>query len=226
MTDDDEERVVLERGMAEQDWRTPGHVRPLPRRPLLKRLPRVRLPDWTEEDWAKQLRLGVIILLVAGAGLALLFASLRGFKADGMSMEPTLHDGDNLIVNRLAYGHRDFGLLDWLPGVTFGHWATPGRGDIIVFQSPVEDTELVKRVVGLPGETVTIADGGVSINGEPLYERYANGDTTCTDSDTCTFTVPDDAYFVLGDNRANSLDSRGGWFVPLGNVAGKKLLSY
>jgi signal peptidase I len=226
MTHKDEERVVLERGMAEQDWRTPGYVRPLPRRPLLKRLPRVRLPDWTEEDWAKQLRLGVIILLVAGAALALLFASLKGFKAEGMSMEPTLHNGDHVIVNRLAYGHRDFGLLDWLPGVTFGRWARPGRGDIIVFQSPVEDTELVKRVVGLPGETVTIANGGVYINGELLSEPYANGNTACTGTDACTLTVPDDSYFVLGDNRANSLDSRGGWFVPLDNIAGKELLSY
>jgi signal peptidase I len=225
MTDKDEERVVLERGMAEEDWRTPGRVRPLPPRPFFKRLPRVRLPDWTQETWAKRLRQGVVALVVVALALLALQGSLKGFKADGVSMEPTIHNGDHLIVNRLAYGHIDFGLLDWLPGLHIGaRWARPGRGDVIVFQSPVEDTEFVKRVVGLPGETVTVADGSVSINGEPISEPYAVGKTTC--ADTCTWTVPDDAYFVLGDNRAASLDSRGGWFVPLNNVAGQKLLSY
>ncbi len=225
MPDKDEERVVLERGMAEQEWHTPGYLPPLPPKPLLKRLPRLRLPDWTEETWAKRLRAGVVILVVVAVVLLALQGSFRGFKADGVSMEPTIHNGDHLIVNRLAYGHIDFGLLDWLPLVHVGaRWGKPGRGDVIVFQSPVEDKELVKRVVGLPGETVIIADGQVSIDGETLSEPYAVGRTTC--GDTCTFVVTNDAYFVLGDNRASSLDSRGGWFVPLGNIAGKKLLSY
>jgi signal peptidase I len=140
-------------------------------------------------------------------------------------MEPAIHSGDHLIVNRLAYGHIAFGLLDWLPLVNVGvRWGKPGRGDIIVFRSPVEDKELVKRVVGLPGETVIIADGHVAIDGETLSEPYAVGNTAC--ADICQWKVPDDAYFVLGDNRVISLDSRGGWFVPLGNVAGKKLLTY
>ncbi len=224
MADKDEERVVLQRGMAEQDWRTPGHLPPPPPKTLREQLPRLRLPDWTEEDWARRLRAGVLVLLIAGALFAGLFASFKGFKADGVSMEPVIENGDHLIVNRLAYGHRDFGLLDWLPGLTFGRWGTPGRGDIIVFQSPVEDKELVKRVVGLPGETVSVSEGNVRINGQLLPEPYTTGSTLCAFK--CTWTVPDDSYFVLGDNREHSLDSRGGWFVPLENIAGKKLLTY
>jgi signal peptidase I len=224
MVDKDEERVVLERGGAEHEWRTPSDVPPRPRQPWYRRL-RFRLPDWAEGDFARQIRLGVIILLVAGLGLSLLFGSLRGFKADGMSMEPTLHNGDHVIVNRLAYAHIDFGLIGWLPVIDIdARWARPGRGEVIVFHSPVEDRELVKRVIGLPGDTVTIADDGVLINGVPLSEPYAIGKTTCID--TCQWTVPDDAYFVLGDNRQNSLDSRGGWFVPIDSIAGKKLITY
>jgi signal peptidase I len=225
MPDKDEKPVVLERGMAEQEWRTPGHVSPLPPKPLLKRLPRARLSDWTEETWAKRLRQGAIALAVVAVLLLALQGSFRRFKADGVSMEPAIHGGDHLIVNRLAYGHIDFGLLDWLSLVHVGaRWGKPSRSDLIVFRSPVDDQELVKRVVGLPGETVIIADGHTSIDGAILSEPYAVGQTTC--ADICQWKIPDDAYFVLGDNRASSLDSRGGWLVPLGNVAGKKLLSY
>ena len=225
MPDKDEKRVVLQRGRAEEEWHTPGNLPALPPKSLLKRLPRVRLPDWAAETWARRLRASVIVLVIVAVMLLALQGSLRGFKADGVSMEPAIHSGDHLIVNRLAYGHIGFGLLDWLPLVHVGaRWGKPGRGDIIVFRSPVEDKELVKRVVGLPGETVIIADSHVSIDGETLSEPYAVGTTTCTE--TCQWRVPDDAYFVLGDNRASSLDSRGGWFVPLGNIAGKRLLSY
>ena len=225
MPDKDEKPVVLERGMAEREWRTPGHVPSLTPKRLLKRLPRARLPDWTEETWAKRLRQCAIVLAVVAVLLLALQRSIGRFKADGVSMEPAIHSGDHLIVNRLAYGHIDFGLLDWLPLVHVGaRWGKPGRSDLIVFRSPVDDQELVKRVVGLPGETVIVADGYTSINGAILSEPYAVGETTC--AGICQWKVPDDAYFVLGDNRASSIDSRGGWLVPLANIAGKELLSY
>lgn len=225
MVDKDEERVVLERGGAEHEWHTPAYVPPRPPEPWYRRL-RPRLPDWAEGDFARQIRLGVIILLVAGLGLALLFGSLRGFKAEGMSMEPAIHNSDHVIVNRLAYAHFDFGLIGWLPVIDIdARWSKPGRGDVIVFHSPVEDRELVKRVVGLPGESVTINENVVYIDGAPLPQPYAIGETTCDDF-ACAWIVPDDAYFVLGDNRQNSLDSRGGWFVPIENISGKKLITY
>jgi signal peptidase I len=76
----------------------------------------------------------------------------------------------------------------------------------------------------MPGETVEIREGLVLIDGSPLADPYAIGETAC--ADVCEWTVPDNAYFVLGDNRQNSLDSRGGWFVPIDSVAGKELFSY
>jgi len=225
MVDKDEERVVLERGGAEHEWRTPAYIPPTPPEPWYRRL-RPRLPDLGGSDTARQLRLGVIILLVAGMGLFLLFGSLRGFKAEGMSMEPALHSGDHVIVNRLAYAHVDFGLIGWLPMIDIDErWSKPGRGDVIVFRSPIEDRELVKRVIGLPGENVIIIGSRVYIDGLPLAEPYAAGETNCAEV-TCAWTVPDDAYFVLGDNRQNSLDSRGGWFVAIDNIAGEELLTY
>jgi signal peptidase I len=224
MDDKDDERVVMERGASEHEWHTPAYVPPLPAEPWYRRF-RPRLPDWAEEDWAKQLRIGVLVLLVAGLGLLLLFGSLRGFKAEGVSMEPTLHNGDHVIINRLAYAHIDFGLLSWLPFIDIdSRWSHPDRGDVIIFASPVEDKELVKRVIGLPGERVSLKDGAVFVNDTQLSEPYAVGATNC--DQLCEFLVPDDSYFVLGDNRENSLDSRGGWFVPIDNIAGKKLITY
>lgn len=223
MVDKDEERVVLERGL-EHEWHAPAYIPPLPPRPWYRRL-RPRLPDWSEYELSRRLRIGVAVALVSGVVLAMCFGSLRGFTAEGLSMEPALHSGDHVIVNRLAYAHVDFGFLNWLPLIDIdARWSKPGRGDVIIFLSPVEDRELVKRVIGLPGETVSIENRLVFINGQPLPEPYAIGETTC--EETCTWIVPDDSYFVLGDNRENSLDSRGDWFVPIDNIAGKKLLTY
>jgi signal peptidase I len=224
MVDKDEERVVLERGLAEHEWHAPKNVPPRPREPWYRSL-RPRLSDWSAYQYARQLRIGVVVLFVAGIALAILFGSLRGFKAEGVSMEPSLHNGDHVIVNRLAYAHIDFGLIRWLPVIDIdARWSKPDRGDVLVFHSPIENRELVKRVIGLPGETVTINQNGVIIDGVPFPEPYAIGETTCLD--ICSWTIPDDSYFVLGDNRQNSLDSRGGWFVPIDNIAGKKLITY
>ncbi|MEO8457052.1 MAG: signal peptidase I [Chloroflexota bacterium] len=226
MDDDsrDDERVVLERGGAEHEWHDADYVPPLPPVPLSTRLRRL-IPDWADYQWARQFRVAVLALLIVGVGFFLLFGTLKGFRAEGLSMEPSLHNGDDVVVNRLAYAHIDFGMISWLPLINIdARWKTPARGDIIVFHSPVEDKELVKRVIGLPGDTVKIDDSEVVLNGAPLSEPYAVGKTTCIDA--CDWTVPDDSYFVLGDNRQNSLDSRSGWFVPIDNIAGKKLFTY
>ena len=107
MPDKDEKRVVLQRGRAEEEWHTPGYVPALPPKPLLKRLPRVRLPDWTEETWAQRLRQGVIVLVVVAVLLLALQGSFRGFKADGLSMEPTIIAPPDVSlpnVNMAQYG--------------------------------------------------------------------------------------------------------------------------
>jgi signal peptidase I len=140
-------------------------------------------------------------------------------------MEPTLHDGDIVIVNKIAYAQVDLGLLDWAPLIDPSTRVNkPSRGDIVIFKSPTEDKELVKRVVGMPGDFVVITDGRVYINRERLDEPYALGVTECRGP--CNWRVPDNHYFVLGDNRENSLDSREGWTVPLEEIDGQKLFAY
>jgi signal peptidase I len=159
--------------------------------------------------------------------LAFLVVSFHAFKAEGKSMEPDLHDADRLIVARILYEEVDFGLLDWLPGYDSSdlRWGSPGRGDVVVFDSPVRDERLVKRVIGMPGDTIDIHGGDVYVNGERLDEPYAKGDTACLQ--TCeTLLVPEGAYFVLGDNRVDSVDSRQGWTVPRDEVSGKVIFAY
>ncbi len=175
--------------------------------------------------WASRVRLGIAVLVAASLTLLALQGSVKGFKADGVSMEPALHDGDHIVVNRLAYAQKDFGLLDWAPLLDpSSRWAEPERGDVIVFRSPVDGRELVKRVIGLPGETVTIDQQFIYINDVIMIDPWAANPTSCAGD--CTWSVPDGEYFVLGDNRQDSRDSREGWTVPIGNIAGKKLLTY
>ena len=119
---------------------------------------------------------------------------------NGVSMQPTLSDGDNLIVDKLSYRFHD-----------------PDRFDIIVF--PQEDGRyFIKRIIGLPGETVQILDGSVYINGEKLEEHYGNEVMEEAGIAAEPVTLGVDEYFVLGDNRNNSKDSRS---VDVGVVHGK-----
>jgi signal peptidase I len=127
-------------------------------------------------------------------------------RVDGFSMVPTLQDGEYVLVNRLAY------------------WTNlPERGDIIVFESPqVSDLRLIKRVIGLPGDTVRISGGEVRVNDQVLDEPYIaaapiyNGE----------WNVPEGNLFVLGDNRNDSSDSHAWGLLPLENVTGKAILIY
>ena len=113
-------------------------------------------------------------------------------KVDGHSMEPTLSDGDNLIVDKLSYRFRD-----------------PERYDIIVFPyQHAENTYYIKRIIGLPGETVQVIDGYMYINGKKLDEHY--GAEVMEDPGIAAEPIKlgDDEYFVLGDYRNHSSDSR------------------
>lgn len=99
-------------------------------------------------------------------------------------------------------------------GTRFAYWGskTPERGDIVVFQYPIDDalgknTHYIKRVIGLPGETVEIKDGTVYVDDTPISEPYING-TWTTENDGFTFEVPEGEYLMLGDNRNNSNDAR------------------
>ena len=199
-----------------------------------------------ERRWLVTFREVAETLLLA----ALIFLAVRGsfqnFKVEGHSMDPSLADGEYLIVNKLTYAQVDLGFLDFLPFFDAGDdsvhylWGSPERGDVIVFRAPTSpDRDFIKRIIGLPGDTVEIdqATGQVSVNGAPLTETYILGTTSCSQS--CKWDVPpantpksqedcgsNDCYFVLGDNRQNSSDSRQGWLVPKENIVGKALITY
>lgn len=129
------------------------------------------------------------------------------------SMENTIMPGDRLIGNRLAYIKN-----------------TPERGDIIIFRYPDDEEELyVKRVIGLPGETVDIVDGKIYIDGatEPMEEEYLKENWTVATGDY-HFEVPEESYLVLGDNRNDSWDARY-WtntYVHLDKILGEAVVTY
>lgn len=168
-------------------------------------------------------------------------AVVLNFKVDGFSMTPSFHDGEMLLVNRNAYREiNGWTFVDWLPFVgdhddadawiTFGE---PERGDVIVFTPPPpgEDKPYIKRIIGLPGDTVEIHDNGVYVNGARLDEPYI-GDhtTTCppgSSPEYCgSYTVPEGTVYALGDNRNNSQDSR--YFGPVteNRIIGKAWVTY
>jgi len=166
-------------------------------------------------------------------------AVVLNFKVDGLSMEPSFADGEMLLVNRNAYAHFDtWALVDWLPFVEHEDekvvypFNPPERGDVVVFTPPPpgEDKPYIKRIIGLPGDTVEIRDEGVYVDGQRLNEPYLEGiSTSCRPiTDFCgpPVTVPEGHLFVLGDNRNNSEDSRYFGPVPEGNVIGKAWITY
>lgn len=145
----------------------------------------------------------VILAVVLFFGINAVSARVR---VDGFSMQPTLQDGEYILVNKLAY-----------------KTGAPTRGDIIVFIFPVDPQEdLIKRVIGLPGETVSIHSGVVKVNGVALTEPYI-ASPPAYDGD---WVVPANELFVLGDNRNDSRDSHQWRFLPLENVIGKAVLIY
>ncbi len=142
---------------------------------------------------------------------------IQNFRVDGPSMQPTLHTGEFLWVNKVAYFkvNGDYPL------------GGPQRGDIAVLKAPDSNDDLIKRVIGLPGDTLRIKQGQVFINQRALSEPYISLHATYNfPLDGGEVNVPDSQYFVLGDNRANSRDSHLGWFVPGENFVGRAWLSY
>ncbi len=127
------------------------------------------------------------------------------YRIDGSSMNPTLQDSEYLIVNNLSY-----------------YLGEPERGDIIVFHHPTSDLNLIKRVIGLPGDNVVIENGVVTVNGIALDEPYISAPPTYRGQ----WTVPEGEYFVLGDNRNSSSDSHTWSFLPEENIVGKAIFIY
>lgn len=159
-------------------------------------------------------------------------ASVQHYRVEGQSMDPTLEDGEFLLVNSIVYSKVDLqALARWVPFWEPGAPAErhvfhgPERGDIVILHHPVtgQERDLVKRVIGLPGETLRIRDGVVYINGRELIEPYVKEPWR---GDLPELTIPAGAYFVMGDNRNNSLDSR--VFGPVSEelIVGKAMASW
>ena len=137
---------------------------------------------------------GWIVYIAIILGLTYLIITFVGqrTRVEGHSMETTLSDGDNLIVDKISFRFRD-----------------PKRFEIIVFPYQYEeDTYYIKRIIGLPGETVQVKDGYVYINGEKLDEHYGNEPMEEANMAAEPITLGEDEDFVLGDNRNHSSDSR------------------
>ena len=146
------------------------------------------------------------------------------------SMENTLLIGDHLIMSRVGY---DAGIpfTNWHVPL----WRNPHRQQIIIFKPPFDPTQpdYVKRVIGLPGDTVDVKDGAVWINGKKLEENYTLGRTEAPRADqlmtqygSLPYKIPDNCYWAMGDNRENSQDSRYWGCVPRNDIIGTPVLIY
>ncbi len=168
------------------------------------------------------------VILALVIFLALQF-SVQNYRVEGPSMDPTLHEGQFLFVNKLVYLRLDLrALADRLPFVEIDRedsmfpFHSPSRGEILIFRFPNDTTrDFVKRVIGLPGDTVEIKRGTVFVNGEELDEPYV---VNADNRSMAPFHVDEESYFVLGDNRRSSNDSRD-WApirtVPMENIIGR-----
>ena len=157
--------------------------------------------------------------------------SVQNFRVEGSSMHPTLEGGQYLLVNKLVYLKIDQDRLSrivpfWNVERHEQHFAVhpPKQGDVIVFRFPRDPSrDFVKRVIGLPGDVVAMEDGFVRVNGKTLEEPYL---TVRDTSDLDTVELGEKEYFVLGDNRRGSNDSRNWGPVPEENILGKVWLVY
>ena len=177
---------------------------------------------------AREIVEAVILALVV---FLLLQTSVRNFKVDGSSMVPTLEGGQYLLVNQLVYFRIDVARLSkvvpfWKVSEPTHRFAihAPERGEVIVFQFPGDpDKDFVKRVVGLPGEEIELLAGTVLVNGEPLDEPYLDRKDRSNDG---PLELGPGEYYVLGDNRGRSNDSRTWGPVPESNIRGKVWVVY
>jgi len=169
----------------------------------------------------------VIIALV----LALFIRTfiVQAFKIPSGSMIPTLLIGDHILVNKFIYG-----VKNPFTGQVLIPVKDVERKDVIVFQYPVNpDQDFIKRVIGLPGDQIKIVDKQVYVNGErfvvdsAVFQNPVIYPADMQPRDNLgPLTVPSDSYFVMGDNRDNSLDSRFWGFVPAANIRGKAFIIY
>jgi signal peptidase I len=167
-------------------------------------------PSGTEEhkssSWGQVVRDAIETILLAVILFVVINALSARVRVDGFSMRPTLENGEYVLVYKLAY-----------------RFDNPQRGDIVVFRFPVDPSQdLIKRVIGLPGDVVKVANGVVSVNDRVITEPYI---AAAPEYDGM-WLVPPGQLFVLGDNRNDSSDSHAWGMLPINNVIGKALVIY
>lgn len=155
--------------------------------------------------WSETLEALVLAVILAAVIRFFLF---EPFYIPSGSMEPTLMPGDRIIVNKFIYLFKE-----------------PVRGDIMVFRYPKDpERDFIKRVIGVPGDTVEIRNSDLYINGKKVSEPYLPAGLKF--QDFAPVTVPPGNFFMLGDNRNNSEDSRFWGMMPKANIRGKAILIY
>ena len=181
-----------------------------------------------------QIREALRTILLALLIFMALQVSIQNFRVEGSSMDPTLRDRQYLLVNKLLYYRLDKArLARWLPffdaeeGDKLYPFYSFNRGDVVVFRFPKDESrDFVKRVIGVPGDEVQIRGGRVFVNDRALQEPYVLVPSSCSVSQTCQIRLKDGEYFVLGDNRPASNDSRDWGPVHLDNIIGRVWVSY
>ena len=171
-------------------------------------------------DWAESIIIAFLLALVIRAFL------VQAFRIPTGSMRMTLIEGDLILVNKFIYGAK----------VPFTNWRLPvlqppKRGDVVVFIYPEDKSkDYIKRLVGLPGDQIEIKGGSIYVNDQPAQEAifnqiyYFNRGQLGLEGEKVV--VPQDSYFVLGDNSATSKDSRYWGFVPKNNLLGQAMIVY
>ena len=165
--------------------------------------------------------------------LALVVAIFRSFffspfNIPSESMLPRLWNGDYFIAAKWPYGYSRWSLpfsLPLFPGQVLS--SPPERGDVVVFKHPVDKVDYIKRVVGLPGDRLKVLDGRAYINGELQDEPFIKPDSSCISCDLeKEITIPADQFFMMGDNRGGSADSRIWGPVPKDQIVGTAFFTY
>ena len=186
-----------------------------------------------QNRWSELIGLGKSIALFLAIAFLLRGSVVEAFKIPSSSMEPTLKVGDHILVNKLSYGVRFFAIDQ-----TLVQFRTPNRGDVVVFTLPDDpttpeideaDTNIIKRVIGLPGDQIEVRGMSVIINGrvytdDDRYSKWLQGGK----KDFGPVTVPDNHVLLLGDNRDYSRDSRywGDPFLEIDRIKGRSFVIY